>query len=156
MNAISKWGKRFDGFMNVLSGLGSGMDRTMATTQTSRLFNRYSFLDLSDLYLTNGLAQKIVDRPSDDAVQRGIEIEGDEDNLMGDEYDRLQVLAKLAIALRWSRLFGGAVGAFDGQLAERSQSAARQRAGTAVHYPVGPERHLQHDGEHARRVGQPE
>ena len=61
------------------------------------------------MYLSNGLAQKIIDRPSDDAIQRGVEIEGDEDALMNDEYDRLQVLAKLANALRWSRLFGGAV-----------------------------------------------
>jgi hypothetical protein len=105
MNAWSKLSHRFDGFMNVLSGLGSGMDRTMSTMQTSR-FNRYTFLDLSDLYLTNGLAQKIIDRPSDDAVQRGIEIEGDEDNVMSDEFDRLQVMAKIANALRWSRLFG--------------------------------------------------
>jgi uncharacterized protein len=116
MNAPSRFAKfynRFDGFMNVLSGLGSGMDRTMATQQTysglSRFGNRYSHLDLADLYLTNGLAQKIVDRPSDDSVQKGVDIEGDEDDLMNDEYDRLQVLAKMANALRWSRLFGGAV-----------------------------------------------
>ena len=112
---FAKFYKRFDGFMNVLSGLGSGMDRTMATTQTTprslrnRFGYRYSDIDLADLYLTNGLAQKIIDRPSDDSVQRGITIEGDEDDLMHDEYDRLQVLAKLANALRWSRLFGGAV-----------------------------------------------
>ena len=117
MNAISKWTKftsRFDGFMNVLSGLGApGLDRTMSTIQTrqglSRFGNRYSHIDLADLYLTNGLAQKIIDRPSDDAIQRGVEIEGDEENVMSDEYDRLQVMAKLANALRWSRLFGGAV-----------------------------------------------
>jgi len=102
-------GKRFDGFMNVLSGLGSGMDRTLATKQTSRFGPRFSPLDLGDLYLTNGLAQKIIDRPSDDCVQRGVTVEGDDDSVMSDEYDRLQVLAKLANALRWSRLFGGAV-----------------------------------------------
>jgi uncharacterized protein len=117
MNAISKWARfhqRFDGFMNVLSGLGTpGLDRTMATRQTShqsRFGNlRYTHFDLSDLYLSNGLAQKIIDRPSDDSLQRGVEIEGDEDKIMNDEYDRLQVMAKLANALRWSRLFGGAV-----------------------------------------------
>src|SRR5580765_7941874 len=118
MNAITerfvKFHQRFDGFMNVLSGLGApGFDRTMATgqtyTPTSRFGFRYSQIDLADLYLTNGLAQKIIDRPSDDAVQRGVDIEGDDDKLMNDEYDRLQVMAKLANALRWSRLLGGAV-----------------------------------------------
>jgi uncharacterized protein len=112
MNAISKWSKftnRFDGFMNVLSGLNTpGRDRTSSTVQTSSRF-RYSHLDLAELYLSNGLAQKIIDRPSDDAIQRGVEIEGDEDALMNDEYDRLQVLAKFGNSLRWSRLFGGAV-----------------------------------------------
>jgi uncharacterized protein len=111
---FAKFYSRFDGFMNVLSGLGApGLDRTMSTMQTSpqqsRFGHRYSHLDLGELYLSNGLAQKVIDRPSDDAVQKGIEIEGDEDDLMSDEYDRLQVMAKLANALRWSRLFGGAV-----------------------------------------------
>jgi uncharacterized protein len=116
MNAIAgRWTKfhsRFDGFMNMLSGLGApGLDRTMNTQQTRRpnIFARFSHIDLADLYLTNGLAQKIIDRPSDDAIQKGVEIEGDDDNIMNDEYDRLQVMAKLANALRWSRLFGGAV-----------------------------------------------
>lgn len=118
MNAVSS---RYDGFMNVLSGLGApGLDRTTATMQTNGVFGRasnmsrfwgtrFSVYDLTQLYVANGLAQKIVDRPSDDAFQRGVEIEGDEDDIMANEYDRLSVLTKMADSVRWTRLYGGAV-----------------------------------------------
>lgn len=105
MNAMNKFKQRFDGFMNVLQSLGP----VTPNTHRGRFSSSFSGVDLCELYMTNGLAQKIVDRPSDDATQRGVEVEGDEDNLMSDEYDRLQVMAKFANALRWSRLMGGAV-----------------------------------------------
>ena len=47
---------------------------------THRRFSSiFSGLDLCELYMNNGLAQKIIDRPSDDATQKGVNIEGDED-----------------------------------------------------------------------------
>jgi len=104
MNAINSIKQRFDGFLNVLQGLGS-----TPIPNRHRLSGLYSGLDLCELYMNNGLAQKIIDRPSDDATQKGVEIDGDEERLMMDEYDRLQVLAKVANALRWSRLMGGSV-----------------------------------------------
>ena len=106
MNAIN-FKKRFDGFMNVLSGLA--LPGTFNGSYGAYRGGIRSHNELCELYLTNGLAQKIIDRPSDDSIQKGVEIEGDEEDLMNDEYDRLQVLAKLANALRWSRLLGGAV-----------------------------------------------
>ena len=98
--------QRFDGFMNVLSQLGAP---NLAHNRLNRSYAQYAINDLCGIYVTNGLAQKVVDRPSDDAVQKGITVEGDDDDLMSDEYDRLQVMAKMADALRWSRLVGGAV-----------------------------------------------
>ena len=103
MSIITKAQRRFDGFLNVLQNLGT------PSVAHSRFASVFSAFDLCELYMTNGLAQKIIDRPSDDATQKGIKIEGDEERLMMDEYDRLQVLAKVANALRWSRLMGGAV-----------------------------------------------
>ena len=112
MNSESK---RFDGFMNLMSGLNTpGLDRTSSTYQQPFYSNwhqqfRFTNYHLTNLYLNNGLAQKIVDKPADDAFQRGVEIEEDEEELMANEYDRLQVLTRMADAVRWARLYGGAV-----------------------------------------------
>lgn len=109
---------RRDGYANLLSGLGvptfGGLPGSMpngpyGTRGGFSAFwsNRFSNYNLTDLYLTNGLAQKIVDKPADDAFQRGIEIENDDDELMCDEYDRLRILTVMSDAVRWSRLYGG-------------------------------------------------
>jgi hypothetical protein len=80
------------------------MGRGLTRYWTQR-FNAY---ELTNLYITSGLAQKIVDKPADDSFQRGVHIENDEDELMIAEYDRLAVLTRMADAIRWSRLYGGA------------------------------------------------
>jgi len=119
MNEIPFASKRFDGFMNMMSGLGTpGLDRTTGTfsgawygrarNMSSVMRSRFNLYELTNLYLSNGLAQKIVDRPSDDCVQRGVDIEEDTDELMQAEYDRLSVLSKLADGVRWTRLYGAA------------------------------------------------
>ena len=95
---------RTDGYANLLLGYGSANRPSFAFRN-----GRYSPYHLAESYVTNGLSQKIIDRPSDDSIQRGVTIDGDDDSLMGDEYDRLQVMASFANAIRWSRLFGGAV-----------------------------------------------
>ena len=120
MNAPLTRARRIDGgYSNILSGLNSGMDRTVSGMSWSNApgrrglerywttkFSAYSF---ADVYLTNGLAQKIIDRPADDCFMRGVEVEGDEEDLMNDEFDRLAVLTRMSDAVRWSRLFGGSV-----------------------------------------------
>jgi uncharacterized protein len=63
-------------------------------------------IDYEQLYIHNGIAATIVDRPSDDCFAKGFEIEGDDDDLMEDELNRLSVEATCADALRWARLFG--------------------------------------------------
>lgn len=107
---------RFDNYSNLLSGLGIPfLDRSSTTYWNGQRnrdgFNRYwhhqySMYDLAEFYTAKGLAAKIVDRPSDDCFQRGITIEGDDDDIMADEYDRLSVLSTMANAVRWSRLYG--------------------------------------------------
>lgn len=110
---------RNDGYMNLLSGLGApGLDRSVmgGFTQSGWRGNlqrywaaRHSLYNLGEYYANHGIAQTIIDRPADDSVQRGVEIEGDDDKIMEDEYDRLSVLTKMADAVRWSRLYGGAL-----------------------------------------------
>jgi len=110
---------RNDGFQNVLSGLNTfGLDRTASTTYGGGSWrrglerywaSRFSYYDYADIYTGNGIAQKIIDRPSDDCFQRGLVIEGDEGGSIYDEYDRLSVYTKMSDAVRWTRLYGGAV-----------------------------------------------
>lgn len=109
---------RFDNYSNLLSGLGiPSLDRTSTTFWNGQTRSRdgyagfrnhqFSLYDLVDIYLSSGLAAKIVDRPAQDAFQRGVEIEGDDDNLMNDEYDRLSVMTTMTHAISWARLHGG-------------------------------------------------
>lgn len=62
----------------------------------------------ADLYARGGLFAKVIDKPADKAVDQGVIIQGDQDNVMSNELERLNVLTHLANALRWSRLYGGA------------------------------------------------
>ena len=109
---------RQDGYMNVLSGLGTpGLDRSVMGTNaragwTGSLqkywVSRYSNYNLGEIYNGDGLAQKIIDRPADDCFQQGMIVEGDESSIIEDEFDRLNVMTVMADAVRWSRLYGGA------------------------------------------------
>ncbi|MFQ1049081.1 DUF1073 domain-containing protein [Avibacterium paragallinarum] len=87
-----------DGYADAL-----GLNRFTKTQKNST-----ALLDLT-LYELGGLAARIVDMPADAAISRNIEIEGDENNSIINEIDRLAVLPLLADMVRWSRLFGGAV-----------------------------------------------
>lgn len=79
-----------------------------------------TWLPKSFLYAQGGLYAAVIDKPADKAVERGVEIEGD-DGRGRDELDRLKVLPILADALRWARLTGGAgivVVADDGKVSQ--------------------------------------
>ena len=110
---------KLDGFQNVLSGLNTGgLNRTASTFYKGASWrrgldrfwaSRYSYYDYAEIYSGSGIAQKIIDRPSDDCFQRGLIIEGDEEGVIYDEYDRLSVYTRMSDAVRWTRLYGGAV-----------------------------------------------
>jgi hypothetical protein len=108
---------RQDGYMNLLSGLNTpGLDRSVMGSNSGASWrgnlerywlSRYSYFNYGEIYYSNGLAQKIIDRPADDCLQQGMKIEGDEAEVMRDEFDRLCVNTRMGDALRWSRLYGG-------------------------------------------------
>lgn len=67
---------------------------------------------LSQVYVEHGIVQTLVDQPVDDAFRAGFEIKTDQ--LSKDEIEKLkvyceknQVIANLAQAIKWSRLYGG-------------------------------------------------
>ena len=109
---------RNDGYMNMLSGLGMpGIDRSVMGGYRDTSYrgglsrywaSRFHHYDMGDYYNSHGVAQTIIDRPADDSV-KNIEIEGDDDDIMEAEYDRLNVTTRVADAVRWARLYGGSV-----------------------------------------------
>jgi phage-related protein (TIGR01555 family) len=99
MNAIipaSGMSQRVDGMMNVLN--------MMARTQPNSFA---AFFDADRLYSADGLAATIVDKPAEDVMGAGFEIEGDENNDILNEFDRLDAIPIITDAIRWTRLHGG-------------------------------------------------
>lgn len=111
---------RDDNWVSFTRGIGTTRDKT-----NEGYFSSESILgapELSALYYNDDLAARVVDKVVDDAFARGVLVSNAEDANAGHE-----IAEKLAFidpfnaareALRWSRLFGGAViivGADDGQ-----------------------------------------
>ena len=98
---------RFDGYFNSIIGHGlPRVDPFLETRWRGRML--VNDQQLANVYL-NALAQRIVDLPADEALKRGVEIEGDDaDENLKQMLDDLSFEEKFADALRWSRLFGGA------------------------------------------------
>ena len=99
--------------MNILGGMPyypmqppvSG-DNRIYSNMTRYWQNKTVNSDVEWWYDNRGVAATIVDRPADDCFSTGLIIEGDDDDAMSDEYDRLSVYAKYSDAVRWARLFG--------------------------------------------------
>ena len=101
---------RQDGYSNMLNKYGTAQDNSTAYTYTQEPF--VSDMELTRLYEGNGLFAKIIDRPSEEAVKHGYDIDfGDTDvsEYIEDRMDSLQMEDKFATAEKWARLYGGAI-----------------------------------------------
>lgn len=105
-----KHGFREDGkYMNLLNRYGTERDNAQAWTYASD--NGILDTQLMTMYETNGLFQKIIDRPAEEAVKHGLDLQLDEE-LKKDIERKLDYLDwedKVTEALAWCRLFGGAI-----------------------------------------------
>ena len=107
-----------DGYLNAVMGSGNHRDRSTATrAQSAYILDQQS---LTDMYMADGFAKKIVDIPAEEMTRAGIDVDeiddGDEKLLMA-KLEELDAMRAMNDALRWSRLYGGAViviGAMDG------------------------------------------
>ena len=101
---------RQDGYSNLLNKYGTAQD-----SATSYQYNQETITDdmeLIRLYEGNGLFTKIIDRPSEEAVKHGFDIDfGDEDiaEYVDDRMDELDFESKFATAEKWARLYGGSI-----------------------------------------------
>lgn len=110
-----------DGFTNFQASLGYG-------TSNIASGGSYGFHPLSRnrnqldwMYRGSWLAKQMVDAPADDMTRAGTAIDSDLQpdiiDQMGQYWNRLQLWARLNSALKWSRLYGGALAVImiDGQ-----------------------------------------
>jgi len=102
-----------DGLENVISGLGTSRDKRSYGTYT--LPTSLDRMTLEAMYRTSWLSGRIVDAVADDMTREWITINADEADgdarrtAIADAEKRLGVRDKIAEALKWSRLYGGAV-----------------------------------------------
>lgn len=98
------------GYTNLLNKFG-----TMQDNSTAYVYNQEPIVDdmqLIRLYEGNGLFAKIIDRPSEEAVKHGLDIDyGNEDiaEYVDDRMDELGFEDKFATAEKWARLYGGSI-----------------------------------------------
>lgn len=103
-------GFRQDGYTNLLNKYGTKQDNSTAYQYVPEIIT--NDLELIRLYEGNGLFTKIINRPSEEAVKHGLDINfGDKDvaDYVEDRLDDLCYEDKFATAEKWARLYGGSI-----------------------------------------------
>lgn len=101
---------RGDGYTNMLNKYGTPQDNSTAYNWEAEPYVDDS--ELIRLYEGNGLFTKIIDRPAEEAVKHGLDIDfGDEkvSEYVEDALEDLDFEDSFATAEKWARLFGGAI-----------------------------------------------
>lgn len=101
---------REDGYVNLLNKYGTKQDNSESYKYTREPI--IPDMQLTSLYEGNGLFSKIIDTPADEALKHGFDL-----NLKNDEIgsfveealDDLEWEEKAATAIKWARLYGGAI-----------------------------------------------
>lgn len=101
---------REDGYVNLLNKYGTKQDNSEAYK-----FEREPVIpdmQLTGLYEGNGLFSKIIDTPAEEALKHGFDLNLKSDELnafVEDALDDLEWEEKAATAIKWARLYGGAL-----------------------------------------------
>lgn len=107
---------RRDGWSNVFAGLGQKKDKSIYTEKGE--VTLIDDITLEEIYMGDGLGGRIVDIVADDMTREWITLDGDSDEKISDELIRLDAEKNFNEALKWQRLYGGALiilGAMDGR-----------------------------------------
>lgn len=102
--------RREDGYVNLLNKYGTKQDNSEAYK-----FEREPVIpdmQLTGLYEGNGLFSKIIDTPAEEALKHGFDLNLKSDELnafVEDALDDLEWEEKAATAIKWARLYGGAL-----------------------------------------------
>lgn len=101
---------RRDGYVNMLNKYGTTQDNSTAYTFQSEPL--IPDMQLTEQYEMGGLFAKIIDAPAEEAVKHGFNMglkSPDVETYVTDTLDWLDWEEKAATAIKWSRLFGGAI-----------------------------------------------
>lgn len=101
---------RQDGYTNLLNKYGTAQDNSMAYNYEQEPIT--ADMELIRLYEGNGLFSKIIDRPAEEAVKHGLDIDYGDDSIaeyVEERLDELDFEDKFATAEKWARLYGGAL-----------------------------------------------
>ncbi len=101
---------RMDGYINRYTGYGTYTDSSERYEYASEPWT--PDVSLVNHYETNGLFAKIIDTPAEEAVKHGFSLalnNPDYEQYIEDTLDILDWEAKAATAIKWARLFGGAI-----------------------------------------------
>ncbi len=101
---------RWDGYVNMLNKYGTVKDSSSA----------YSFIGdwqiddniLTEQYLSNGLFARIIDAPAEEAIKHGFSLSIEDKSIcdyIQDELDGMGYEDKFSTALKWARLYAGAI-----------------------------------------------
>lgn len=101
---------RQDGYSNLLNKYGTAQDSSTSYQYNQEIIT--NDMELIRLYEGNGLFTKIIDRPSEEAVKHGFDIDFGDESIA--EYvdgcmDDLDFESKFATAEKWARLYGGSI-----------------------------------------------
>ncbi len=102
--------RRSDGYANMLNKYGTSQDNSTAYRFQSE--GPVPDTLLTEHYEENGLFAKIIDAPAEEAIKHGFELDTDNPDaaqLLDDALDALEWTEKAATAIKWARLYGGAV-----------------------------------------------
>ena len=101
---------REDGYINLLNKYGTSQDNTEAYRYVAE--NQTPDTILITHYEQNGLFGKIIDIPSQEAVKKGFKLniaDAAVEDFIQKKVRRMKFLSTVEEALKWSRLFGGAL-----------------------------------------------
>ena len=113
-----------DGWMNLFSGMGTKADKRKSTIAVPNGFLRDAELEI--IYADDGLGARIIDLLPDDMMKQGwhYEFENEkegfekESKIYDDVFKEIKANDKISKALKWARLYGGALillGVYDGE-----------------------------------------
>jgi len=102
---------RHDGYVNMLNKYGTSGDSSTAYEFSGQ--GVIPDMSLTEQYENNGLFAKIIDTPAEEAVKHGFGYglkSPDVEKYINSALDRLDWEARASTAIKWSRLYGGAIG----------------------------------------------
>ena len=102
---------RADGYVNMLNKYGTKQDNSTAYQYQSE--GIVPDMTLTDQYEQNGLFARIIDAPAEEAVKHGFDLglkNPDVQIFIDDMLETLEWEEKASTAIKWARLYGGAIG----------------------------------------------